>query len=261
MHNQQITRVGVLGAGGRMGQAVIAAVAASPAMRLSGAIERAGSAAVGTKLGGGLTICSNPGPLAHGSDVLIDFTTPQALAATLDAACDGHAALLIGTTGLSVSDHKAIDRASRSVAVLQAANTSLGVAVLARLVQQAAAALGDDWDIEIAELHHRAKVDAPSGTALALGHAAAAGRGVDLAQATRRDDGQARAAGSIGFASLRGGSAAGDHAVLFLGQGERVELHHKAETRDIFARGAVRAAAWLAGRPAGRYTMDDVLGL
>ncbi len=257
----KIVRVGVLGAGGRMGQAVIAAIAADARLRLSGAIERAGSAAVGTKLSDGLTICSNPGPLAHGSDVLIDFTNPQALAATLDAACEGNAALLVGTTGLTPAHHKAIDRAAQSVAVLQAANTSLGVAVLARLVRDAATALGDDWDIEIAELHHRAKIDAPSGTALALGAAAAAGRGVDLAKATRRDDGKARATGSIGFASLRGGSAAGDHAVLLLGQGERVELHHKAETRDIFARGAVRAAAWLAGRPPGRYAMDDVLGL
>ena len=256
-----LVRVGVLGAGGRMGQAVIAAIAADARLRLSGAIERAGSAAVGTKLGNGLTICSNPGPLAHVSDVLIDFTTPQALAATLDAACDGGAALLIGTTGLTAAHHKAIDRAAKSVAVLQAANTSLGVAVLARLVAQAAAALGDDWDIEIAELHHRAKVDAPSGTALALGAAAAAGRGVDLAKVTRRDDGRARPAGAIGFASLRGGTAAGDHVVMLLGDGERLELHHKAETRDIFARGAVRAAAWLAGQPTGRYAMDDVLGL
>lgn len=249
-------RVGVLGAGGRMGQAVIAEIAADARLKLSGAIERAGHAMVGTRLGGGLTICSNPGPLANGSDVLIDFTNPDALAATLDAACEGGAALLIGTTGLEAAHHKAIDRAAKSVAVLQSANTSLGVALLARLVAQAAAAL--DWDIEIAELHHAAKLDAPSGTALALGEAAAKGRGVDLKKSTRSG---VRRPGDIGFASLRGGSAAGDHTVMFLGGGERLELVHRAETREVFARGAVRAAAWLAGRAPGRYAMNDVLGV
>ena len=252
-------RVGVLGAGGRMGQAVIAAVAADPRLRLSGAIERAGHASIGTKLGGGLTICSNPGPLAHASDVLIDFTTPQALAATLDAACDGGAALLIGTTGLTAANHASIDRAAKSVAVLQAANTSVAVTLLAKLVEQAARALGDGWDIEIAELHHRDKADAPSGTALLLGDAAAAGRGIDRGKATRK--GAKRGDGDIGFASLRGGSAAGDHVVMLLGDGERLELGHRAETREIFANGAVRAAAWLAGKPPGRYTLADVLGL
>lgn len=252
-------RVGVLGAGGRMGQAVIAAVAADPRLRLSGAIERAGHASIGTKLGGGLTICSNPGPLAHASDVLIDFTTPQALAATLDAACDGGAALLIGTTGLTAANHASIDRAAKSVAVLQAANTSVAVTLLAKLVEQAARALGPGWDIEIAELHHRDKADAPSGTALLLGDAAAAGRGIDRGKATRK--GAKRGDGDIGFASLRGGSAAGDHVVMLLGDGERLELGHRAETREIFAHGAVRAAAWLAGKPPGRYTMADVLGL
>ncbi|TRW15290.1 4-hydroxy-tetrahydrodipicolinate reductase [Glacieibacterium frigidum] len=252
-------RVGVLGAGGRMGQAVIAAVAADPRLRLSGAIERAGHPAVGTKLGGGLTICSNPGPLAHASDVLVDFTTPDALAATLDAVCDGRTALVVGTTGLGPAHHKAIDRAAKSVAILQAANTSLGVTLLLRLVEQAAAALGPDWDIEIAELHHRDKVDAPSGTALALGAAAAAGRGIKAPTGNLDRNGK-RGRGDIGFASLRGGSAAGDHVVLFAGDGERLELGHRAESRDIFARGACAAAAWLGGRSPGRYAMADVLG-
>jgi 4-hydroxy-tetrahydrodipicolinate reductase len=266
MHGK--TRVGVLGAGGRMGQAIIAALADHPRLVLAGAIERAGHGAVGQPLGPafapGMTICSNPGPLAHASDVLIDFTAPSALAATLDAACEGRAAIVIGTTGLGAEHHALIDRAARHIAVLQAANTSLGVTLLARLVADAARALGPDWDIEIAELHHRHKVDAPSGTALALGEAAARGRGVDLgAISDRGRDGitGARVPGHIGFASLRGGSAAGDHTVLFAGEGERVELRHLAENRDIFARGALKAAAWLAGRAAGRYAMDDVLEL
>ena len=157
-----------------------------------------------------------------------------------------------------------LSRGARDIAVLQAANTSLGVTLLARLVEQAALALGPDWDIEIAELHHRLKVDAPSGTALALGEAAAHGRGVDLASHSDRvRDGitGARVEGHIGFASLRGGSAAGDHMVLLASEGERIELWHRAENRSIFARGALRGAQWLAGRKPGRYVMADVLGI
>ena len=262
------TRIGVLGAGGRMGQAIIAMLTDHPALVLAGAIERAGHPGVGRSPGPefppGLTIGSNPFPLAHACDVLIDFTTPSALAATLDAACEGNAAIVIGTTGLEAEHHALIDAAARSIAVLQAANTSLGVTLLARLVADAARALGPDWDIEIAELHHRHKIDAPSGTALALGQAAARGRGVALAAVSDRGrDGitGARVAGHIGCASLRGGTAAGDHSVLFAGDGERVELRHMAENRDIFARGALQAAGWLGSRPAGRYAMDDVLEL
>ena len=263
-----VIRIGVLGAGGRMGRAIMAGIAGDPRLALAGAIERAGHESVGRPVGppfpATLTVCSNPGPLAIASDVLIDFTSPAALAATLDAACDGKAAIVVGTTGLEPHHHALIDEAATVIPVLQAANTSLGVTLLARLVADAARALGPDWDIEIAELHHRHKVDAPSGTALALGAAAALGRGVDLAAVSDRGrDGitGARVAGHIGFASLRGGSAAGDHIVLFAGEGERVELRHLAENRDIFARGALRAAVWLAGKPPGRYQMDDVLGL
>ncbi len=258
-------RIGVLGAGGRMGEAVIAGVAADARFTLAGAIERAGHERVGRPLGPpfppSLTICSNPGPLANGSDVLIDFTSPAALEATLDAACDGKAAVVVGTTGLEPRHHALIDRAARSVAVLQAANTSLGVTLLAKLVAEAARAL--DWDIEIAELHHRHKLDAPSGTALALGEAAATARGQRLADvsAAGRDGIGERHPGDIGFASLRGGSAAGDHVVMLLGDGERIELGHRAENRSIFARGALAAAHWLAGKPAGRYRMEDVLGV
>lgn len=261
-------RIGVLGAGGRMGQAIIAAVPADPQLVLAGAIERAGHERVGEPLGPPfpptLTIGSNHGPLAIASDVLIDFTAPSALEATLYAACDGKAAIVVGTTGLEARHQAMIDRAAKSIAVLQAANTSLGVTLLARLVEDAARALGPTWDIEIAELHHRYKTDAPSGTALALGAAAARGRGVvlgEVADRGRDGDTDMRAGGHIGFAALRGGSAAGDHDVLFLGDGERLVLSHHAETRAIFARGALAAAAWLAGKPAGRYTMDDVLGL
>ena len=261
-------RIGVLGAGGRMGKAIIAAIPNDPRLALAGAIERAGHDEVGRPIGPpfppALTICSNHGPLAIASDVLIDFTAPAALEATLDAACDGRAAIVIGTTGLEPRHHAMIDRAARSIAVLQAANTSVGIALLSRLVEDAARALGPDWDIEISELHHRYKLDSPSGTALALGMAAARGRAVNLADVSDRGrDGvsEPRRPGHIGFASLRGGSAAGDHTVLFAGEGERLELRHTAENREIFARGALRAAVWLARKPAGRYTMDDVLGL
>jgi 4-hydroxy-tetrahydrodipicolinate reductase len=273
MSEQQI-RVGVLGAGGRMGQAIIAQLAdwptpaGQPSLVLAGAVERAGHASCGRAAGPGhpdtLTVCSNIGAIVHNVDVLIDFSAPAALAVSLEAAQEARCALLIGTTGLEAAHHAAIDAAARHIAVLQAANTSLGVTLLARLVEQAARALGPEWDIEIAELHHRMKVDAPSGTALALGEAAARGRGVDLA--SHRTSGRdgitgARIAGHIGFASLRGGSAAGDHMVLLASEGERIELWHRAEDRAIFARGALKAAQWLAGEPRGRYAMADVLGV
>jgi 4-hydroxy-tetrahydrodipicolinate reductase len=174
------------------------------------------------------------------------------------------APILVGTTGLEERHHWLCDHAAESVAVLQTGNTSLGVTLLAHLVREAAHRLGDDWDIEIVETHHRMKVDAPSGTALLLGEAAAEGRGIALAQMSARGrDGitGARREGTIGFASLRGGTVAGDHAVHFLADNERLTLAHLAENRAIFARGAVRAAQWLIGRPKGRYTMPEVLGL
>ena len=257
-------KVGVLGAGGRMGHALLAAIAADSRLVLAGAAERAGHPAVGSRLPGGLTVCSNASAIAHNCAVLIDFTVPDALSDHLEAACANGCAIIVGTTGLEARHQLQLDRAAQTVAVLQSANTSLGVTLLAALVEQAAARLGPDWDIEILELHHRHKVDAPSGTALMLGEAAARGRGIALAGHSERGRDGANAPrreGAIGFASLRGGSAAGDHLVLFAGPGERVELGHRAEGREVFARGAVRAAAWLAGQPAGRYTMQDVLGL
>lgn len=246
-----LIRIGILGAAGRMGRA-IAAETAAPGIEASGGIDRDGAI-----FGDQATAAA----LAEVSDVLIDFSEPRALAGHLDAAVAARTPIVIGTTGLDADQHLQIDAAARDIAVLQAANMSLGVNLLASLVAQATARLGEDWDVEIVEMHHRHKLDAPSGTALLLGAAAATGRGAALDDLACTDRGGARATGSIGFASLRGGSVAGDHMVVLAGDGERIELGHRAESREIFARGAVKAATWLAGRPAGRYTMADMLGL
>ena len=213
---------------------------------------------------GGIDVGGDPLALARASDVLVDFSSPAALEANLDAAVAAGVAIVVGTTGLAERHHFLIDDAAESIAVLQTGNTSLGVTMLAWLVHEAAARLGPDWDIEIVETHHRHKLDAPSGTAVLLGEAAAAGRGIELAvNSARGRDGitGARPAGTIGFASLRGGEVAGDHTVHFLADHEHLSLRHHAENRTIFAAGAVRAAQWLLGKPAGRYTMPEVLGL
>jgi 4-hydroxy-tetrahydrodipicolinate reductase len=195
----------------------------------------------------------------HG-DVLIDFSTPSALQQSLDRAVAAGIPLLIGTTGLDELADQRIAAATKDIAVLRAANTSLGVALLADLVERAAKVLGPDWDIEIAETHHRMKADAPSGTALMLGEAAASGRGTPLKAERGRDGvGLKRERGSIGFSAIRGGTAAGDHDVMFLGPDERVILSHRAENRTIFARGALAAARFLVGKPAGPYSMRDVI--
>ncbi len=242
-----MARMGIIGSAGRMGKALTSAILAG-----------------GHSHAGGVDRADDVASIAAISDCLIDFSAPDALEANLDAAVMHNCPIVIGTTGLGERHHMLIDLAAGRIAVLQTGNTSLGVTLLAHLVRQAAARLGDDWDIEIAETHHRMKVDAPSGTALLLGQAAASGRGIDLADhAVRARDGQvgARMLGSIGFAALRGGSAAGDHHVHFLGDGERITLSHMAEDRAIFARGAVRAAAWLCAQASGRYRMEDVLSL
>ena len=229
-------KIGLFGAGGRMGKAIAEAAG-----------ERADCAIV-----------------SEGAEVFIDFTAPAALEANLARAVEAGIPIVIGTTGLTPDHHRLIDEAARKVPVLQAANMSLGVNILAHLVRETAARLGPDWDIEIVEMHHRHKADAPSGTGLLLGRAAAEGRGVDLDTVSDRGrDGitGSREEGHIGFAVLRGGSVAGDHQVVFAGEGERIELGHRAESRAIFAQGALKAALWIAGKPAGRYTMDDVLGL
>jgi 4-hydroxy-tetrahydrodipicolinate reductase len=194
-------------------------------------------------------------------DVLLDFSAPAALQGSLDRALSSSVPVLIGTTGLDEAADDCIAAASRKVAVLRAANTSIGVALLADLVERAARVLGPDWDVEISETHHRMKADAPSGTALLLGEAVAMGRGSPLeAERARLGTGLQRRRGSIGFASLRGGTVAGDHDVLFLGPDERLILAHRAENRMIFARGALAAAAFLVGKPTGLYSMRDVIG-
>ena len=197
----------------------------------------------------------------QGGDVLVDFSAPAALQASLDRAVSAGVPILIGTTGLDQSADRQIAEAAKQIAVLRAPNTSLGVALLAELVERAGLVLGPEWDVEIAETHHRMKADAPSGTALLLGEAAARGRGTRL-QAERGRDGTGlkRAQGSIGFASLRGGTVAGEHDVLFLGPEERLILSHKAESRTILARGALAGARFLVGTPAGLYSMRDVIG-
>ena len=242
-----MTAIGIIGSAGRMGQALAAAVPD-----------------LGARLAGGIDAGGDPATLAHDSDVLIDFSAPSALERNLAAARLTGTPILIGTTGLSPTHHALIDAAAGEIAVLQTGNVSLGVTLLAKLVRDAAARLGPDWDIEIVEMHHRHKVDAPSGTALLLGEAAAAGRGVPLAELRVSDRAGlvgARSEGTVGFASLRGGSVAGDHLVVFAGEGERIELGHRAENRAIFARGAITAALWLAGKLAGRYQMEEVVGV
>lgn len=196
----------------------------------------------------------------HG-DVIVDFSAPAALQASLDRAISAGVPILIGTTGLDDLASKRIEQAAQEIAVLRAANTSLGIAVLSDLVERAAAMLGDDWDIEIVEMHHRMKADAPSGTAIALGEAAARGRGTrPKEERFRLGTGLSRETGAIGFAALRGGTVPGDHDVVFAGSEERVILSHRAESRMIFARGALAAARFLRGKPAGLYSMRDVIG-
>jgi len=242
-----MTSIGIFGKLGRMGLA-IADVAPS----------------LGAGVAGGVDIGDDPAPLARDADVLVDFSAPAALQTNLAAARAAGTPVVIGTTGLGQMHHDLIDEAAREIAVLQTGNTSLGVALLCALVRDAARRLGTDWDVEIVEMHHRQKVDAPSGTALMLGEAAAEGLGSPLSEIGvigRAGLTGARAEGTIGFASLRGGTVAGDHSVVLAGDGERLELTHRAEDRAIFARGAVKAALWLKDQPPGRYKMDQVLGL
>ena len=240
-----MTNIGIIGSNGRMGQA------------LAGAAQDAG-----LSVAGGIDQGGDPIALAKIADVLVDFSSPAALVGNLGAAVATGKPILVGTTGLEDHHLEMVEDAARHVAVLQTGNTSLGVTLLARLVREAAARLGDDWDIEIMEMHHRMKVDAPSGTAKLLGQAAAQGRATPLVSESGRDGiTGARQKGAIGFAALRGGSIAGDHSVLFATDNERITLSHHAENRLIFAKGAIRAAEWLTRQPPGRYSMDQVLGL
>jgi 4-hydroxy-tetrahydrodipicolinate reductase len=238
---------------------------------LAGGAERAGDAAVGRDLGElagrtalGVKATDDMHALFAAVDVVIDFTAPSATATHAKIAGGARKAMVIGTTGLDAFETRAIEEAAQMVPIMWAPNMSIGVNVLMTMVERAAKILDPSYDIEIVEMHHRHKVDAPSGTALGLGRAAAAGRGVKLDDVWRKTrDGQvgARPKGEIGFATLRGGDVVGDHTVVFAADGERVEFGHKASSRQVFAKGAVRAAAWVAGKPAGLYSMRDVLGL
>ena len=264
-------KIGIVGAAGRMGRMLIAEVLGVEGCQLAGGTEPPGSGVLGQDLGlligaaeQGLSIGDDTSALFKASDAVVDFTHPDATAAHAALSGETGVALIVGTTGLEAQHMEALGRAAAKAAVVQAANMSIGVNLLLGLTEQVASALGDDYDIEIAEMHHRHKVDAPSGTALALGAAAAKGRGVNLEDVSDRGrDGEAgpRIAGDIGFSVIRGGDVAGDHTVIFAGHGERVELTHKAGSREIFARGAIRAALWTEGRAPGLYSMRDVLGL
>ena len=264
--------IAVVGAAGRMGRALIGAVTENPATRLSGALERAGADALARDAGemagvgaNGVQITADMDAAFDGADAILDFTAPAATRAFAAKAAERGIAHIVGTTGMDAGDEAHIRRAAEKAVIVQSGNMSMGVILLSALVERAAAALdAADWDIEVLEMHHRHKVDAPSGTALLLGEAAATGRGVDRDQnAVRVRDGHTgpRPAGAIGFATLRGGSVVGDHSVILAGPGERVVLSHHAEDRGVFARGAVKAALWARGKAPGLYSMRDVLGL
>jgi len=264
-------RIAILGADGRMGRALVRAiVAAGPEAKLAAATERADSAALGqdagvVATGQALGVVIKAGvPDAGAADVWIDFSVPAATIAYTEAAVAAGAALVIGTTGLAPEQRAAIERAAKKVPVVFAANYSIGINVMLKLVADAAQTLGPAYDLEIVETHHRAKRDAPSGTALRLAEALAEATGRDLATDAlyeRHGDIGPRPATQVGVQTLRGGDVVGDHTVHFLGLGDRLEITHRASSRDTFAAGAVRAALWLAGRPAGLYDMRSVLGL
>ena len=264
-------RIGVIGVAGRVGRMLVADIAATEGCALSGGVARPGSAACGQDLGElagighlGIAAADDAEALLRDIDVAIEFTSPGRDRRACRARGAAGKAVVIGTTGLHGAEEKAVRDAARAIPIVWAANTSLGINLLLGLVEQVASRLGPDWDIEIMEMHHRHKVDAPSGTALALGRAAAAARGAEFGDvAVRGRDGitGARPAGAIGFAALRGGDNIGEHHVIFAGSGEQLELTHRATNRGIYAKGAVRAALWLADKPPGLYGMKEVLGL
>lgn len=263
--------IAVMGASGRMGRMLIEVIGASEAAHLHAVTERPGHDWVGHDLGeamggarSGVPVFDDPLEAIREADAVIDFTTPDATVAHATLTAQARCPHIIGTTGFEQSHLDAIAAAARHAAIVRAGNMSLGVNLLVGLARQVAAALGEEFDIEVIEAHHSRKVDAPSGTALMLGEAAAAGRGVKLEDvADRGRDGitGARKRGDIGFAAVRGGDIVGEHDVLFAGPGERVVLRHVATDRAIFARGALRAALWAQGRAPGEYTMASVLGL
>jgi 4-hydroxy-tetrahydrodipicolinate reductase len=263
-------KVGVAGCAGRMGQMLLKLLISAPGVLVVGGTERRGSHVLGQDLGAiagteplGITVSDNAEPLFEQADVVVDFTNPAATVNHAHLAAKSGCAHVIGTTGLDGDQLLSIGRAAQRTPVILAANMSLGVNLLEQVVEEVARILDTEWDIEVIEMHHRHKVDAPSGTALALGEAAARGRGVQLRRVARRSrDGHVgpRVRGEIGFAALRGGDVVGDHTVIFAADGERVEITHKASSREIFARGAMKAVLWSAGKKPGLYSMKDVLG-
>ena len=262
----------VVGAGGRMGQSLIRAICETEGAELFGAIERSGDASVGKDAGElaglgvlGVKISDDPLPIFAKAEGVVDFTAPVASVEFAALAAQARIVHVIGTTGCTPEDDAKISAAARHATIIKSGNMSLGVNLLAALVEKAAKALSAaDYDVEVLEMHHKHKVDAPSGTALMLGEAAARGRDMDLnANAVKSRDGITghRESGTIGFATLRGGSVIGEHSVLLAGEGEIIELSHRATDRALFARGAIKAAMWGKGRKPGLYSMKDVLGL
>ena len=264
-------KIGIVGCAGRMGRMLGGVVLDTNGAELAGGTEVSGSPHLGADLGvlaggepSGLSAGDDPAEMFAAVDVVLDFTIPAASLAHARLAAEHGSALVIGTTGLSNADMDEIAQAAESTAIVHAGNMSLGVNLLVGLARQVAAALGSDYDIEVLEMHHKHKIDAPSGTALMLGKAAAEGRGIahdESAVMSREGETGARPDGAIGYATLRGGDVIGDHSVIFAGPGERIELVHKAGDRGLFARGAVRAAMWTVGQAPGLYTMHDVLGI
>lgn len=264
-------KIGIVGCAGRMGRMLVREVIESRDFTFAGGTEPTGSPFIGKDPGelagvecSQLVITDDTMSVFKASDAIIDFTSPAATVAHAKLAADLGTAMVAGTTGLSGEDMKELESAARSIPIVQAPNMSVGVNLLFAVTELVAARLGIDYDIEIVEMHHRYKVDAPSGTALGLGKAAAKGRDVDLDSVSvpsRVGNTGPRQPGDIGFATLRGGDVVGDHTVVFATEGERIELTHKASSRSIFARGAVRAAAWTKGKQPGLYSMADVLGL
>src|SRR5665213_3269963 len=269
--NMADMRLIVAGAGGRMGRALTRVISETPGAVLAGALEAPGSELLGKDAGvlaglpaNGVPLSADLWSMTANADGILDFTVPAATIANVAIAAERGLVHVIGTTGLSSSDEAVIRSVTSRAIVVKSGNMSLGINLLAALVKRVAKALDESFDIEIVEIHHRAKIDAPSGTALMLGEAAAAGRGISLEERSARGrDGftGARKSGDIGFASLRGGTATGDHSVIFAGPMERIELTHRAEDRTMFAQGALKAAMWAHGKPPGFYSMADVLGL
>ncbi len=264
-------RIAVLGAGGRMGQALTRVLAETPGCVIAGGIEAKSSPNIGRDIGEvaglkpvGIVITDDPLPVFAQVDGVLDFTVPASTIAFAALTAQARLIHVIGTTGFSAADETKIEAAARHATIVKAGNMSMGVTLLAALTGRVAATLGPEFDIEILEMHHRHKRDAPSGTSLLLGRAAAEGRAVSLdARGVRSRDGDTgpRREGDIGFAALRGGDVVGEHRVIFAGPGERIELAHIATDRGIFARGAVKAALWARGKEPGLYSMQDVLGL